>query len=201
MKSSKKLFTLIELLVVIAIIAILASMLLPALNKAREKAHQVKCKSNLKQLNTAVVMYSNDNYDFAPIAEPKKWSYWNSLISPYLNVKGSYYDEKSKKSVLFCPKYIGTYWGLSYVPNYYIVGTFNDNGLKLSKVKTPASKILYADGTGRAYITCYYLYGAPGGYAFEHRHEGRLNIMYVDGHVSDIRKNVVYADYLIYPVK
>lgn len=63
----KKIFTLIELLIVIAIIAILAAMLLPALNKARGKAQESKCISNQKQIVTAVIFYANDFKEQLPL--------------------------------------------------------------------------------------------------------------------------------------
>jgi prepilin-type N-terminal cleavage/methylation domain-containing protein len=107
-------FTLIELLVVIAVIALLLSILMPSLSKARSIAARLRCASNLRQIDVAVRLYLEGNDDFYPCHEDpiytdpdtnqKIWLWmgrgWRSFVEPYI---GGNIDANNP-SVLFCPQ-------------------------------------------------------------------------------------------------
>ena len=93
-------FTLIELLIVISIIAILAAMLLPALNKAREKARAIQCTGNLKQIGTAFSVYTGDYHDCYPTTIALSGTYsWDIPKTTWIGAVGQYMGNSVKNGI------------------------------------------------------------------------------------------------------
>ena len=202
-------FTLIELLVVVGIIAILMTMLLPALRKSRKYSLKIYCVSNLKQIGTSLQMYGNDNDSFFPTAE----NWWSEkVLGEYLKTTQS---QAKLNTIVWCPSetraFILTasefddpanevyfpYPNYAYL--YYWGSTQYNTFWKLSKIGRPSEKIVVADGFGRkmAYemIVSYgslanarerNLYGENCHYCPLARHDNYLNALFFDLHVDQL---------------
>ncbi len=196
-------FTLIELLVVIAIIAILAAILFPVFARARAKAQQNSCLSNVKQLALATIMYASDNNDTLPPVHEGVWTNpvcWHIVLQPYIKNRG----------ILECPldplKPAGTCTCYeqpdpptsSYLHNNNGSGTYDwwSLAVKLKIMQYPAERLMICDAIARTdwpgwtgWNAPLYWYGSET--LVGDWHNGGANVAYTDGHAKWLHKNNV----------
>ncbi|MCS6861494.1 MAG: DUF1559 domain-containing protein [Abditibacteriales bacterium] len=135
-------FTLIELLVVIAIIAILAAILMPVFARAREKARQASCQSNVKNLATAILMYAQDYDELLPAGSRSTGIgaiRWGGQIQPYVK----------NLQIFTCPSANQfVYGGLSGPTGGYGYNACSLNNTPLASINKPAETIMIGDSCG-----------------------------------------------------
>ena len=207
-KRNSSSFTLIELLVVVTILAILASLLLPSLAKARTAARSSTCLNNLKQVGAAWMTYAADADDFLPrMNQPgsrHKKPHWpeNTYANGYLPT-----PEIGDTTVMLCPMGPRTNTWLPTAPNSardYTYGmanhveqslsgwqptgsSANPPGWRLAPILSPTTRVIAADSRERsAAMQCYFIRPTSNGAAQKThlRHANKANTLFADGHVS-----------------
>ena len=202
---SRRGFTLIELLVVIAIIAILAAILFPVFAKAREKARQSSCLSNVKQIVLGCLQYGQDYDEMLPATRPiyrtcanDSVTFYEHAIYPYVKNSQVFLDPSQTKPAATCAKFLPEANAMAIGTNYGLSCGFGQNGgIAMASVALPSQVYYIACGTSgwgwwrgfkEAHNSC-----AANSY-YRDIHNGGINIGFADGHCKWVKSEVAFAD-------
>jgi prepilin-type N-terminal cleavage/methylation domain-containing protein/prepilin-type processing-associated H-X9-DG protein len=188
---SRKGFTLIELLVVIAIIGVLAGLLLPALQRARERSRGAVCRSNLKQWSLVFVLYADDNNDYFP-------AHWIEDLVPYLPSELVSQWSVKKGRITWCPSTKESdqvwEWGPTYMLQRVMGGdplSQNSRPRRISSFIYTAETPVFAEGHGTSQTPASLF---PNNARWRHSNDS-MNVLYLDWHVGSFSKKRLERPY------
>lgn len=198
-------FTLVELLVVIAIIAILAALLSPALKTARDMARGIRCMSNARQISLALITYAGDYNGYFPryVQNGSYWTYdlrrlgyytyplrdgWRPSNQSLLCCPASRFDETNPNDITY------------YATNQLLISDYSatdpyDNP-KLDDIPNPSQAALLLESNIPSGVMMIYLSYVGQNFYLDseattfYRHNGGMNVAFVDGHVANVKKSI-----------
>ena len=188
-------FTLLELLIVISIIAILSSLLLPALGKARGNARTMVCANSMKQIGVATLMYVDDSEGYFIPYYAENPDYFQLLLLANKEYLPRNSWNSKKTGLLWCQSNLESIIYFSYFSNYSQNSDAESNPskagvlnlpFKINSIVIPSAKVMFAESGTIPSTGMYYFHGTAARVGWIH--SGGANFLFMDGHVL-FRKN------------